>query len=75
VETGTMIIHLGMSGRLCVVRSIMPPGPHDRFDLYLTGGFCLRLTDPKMCYRQPRHLLLLRLPAVKHQHSWLLLWP
>ena len=47
VETGTMIIHLGMSGRLCVVRSVIPPGPHDRFDLYLTGGLCLRLTDPR----------------------------
>lgn len=46
-ETGTMIIHLGMSGRLRVVRSAVPPGPHDRFDLLTTGGLCLRLTDPR----------------------------
>lgn len=46
-ETGTMIIHLGMSGHLRMVRSAMPPGPHDRFDLLMSGGLCLRLTDPR----------------------------
>lgn len=46
-ETGTMLIHLGMSGHLRVVPSDNPPGPHDRLDLRIAGGRCLRLTDPR----------------------------
>ena len=30
---GTLILHLGMSGRLWVVRDGAPPGKHDHFDL------------------------------------------
>jgi formamidopyrimidine-DNA glycosylase len=46
-ETGTMIIHLGMSGHLRVVRTTTPPAQHDRFELQMSGGLCLRLTDPR----------------------------
>ena len=46
-DTGTMIVHLGMSGRLRVIPAGVEPGPHDRFDLLTTGGHCLRFTDPR----------------------------
>ena len=43
---GTLIIHLGMTGRLCFVPHGQPPGRHDHFDLVLAGSV-LRLTDPR----------------------------
>ena len=49
VETdgGTLILHLGMSGRLQVVPADRPPGPHDHLDLIADDEVCLRLTDPR----------------------------
>ncbi len=44
---GTLILHLGMSGRLWVVDSATPPGPHDHFDLVLQNGTVIRLRDPR----------------------------
>ena len=44
--TGTLIIHLGMSGSLRVLPSETPPEKHDHFDLQL-GRQCLRLRDPR----------------------------
>ena len=44
---GTLILHLGMSGRLWVVTSDKPPGPHDHFDLVLENGTVVRLRDPR----------------------------
>lgn len=44
---GTLLLHLGMSGRLWVVTADTPPGPHDHFDLVVEGGAVIRLRDPR----------------------------
>lgn len=44
---GQMLVHLGMSGSLRVVDRALPPAKHDHVDWCLTGGKCLRLTDPR----------------------------
>ena len=45
--TGTLIVHLGMSGRLWVVRDDAAPTPHDHIDLVLDNGTVVRLRDPR----------------------------
>jgi formamidopyrimidine-DNA glycosylase len=45
--TGTLIIHLGMSGRLWLVDHNTPPDKHDHFDLVLANGKAVRLRDPR----------------------------
>lgn len=45
-DTGALIIHLGMSGSLRIVRTGAPAGPHDHIDLEFEGQ-ALRLTDPR----------------------------
>ncbi|MBI3041437.1 MAG: bifunctional DNA-formamidopyrimidine glycosylase/DNA-(apurinic or apyrimidinic site) lyase [Betaproteobacteria bacterium] len=45
--TGTLILHLGMSGRLWVVRDGAAPTRHDHFDLVLENGTVVRLRDPR----------------------------
>ena len=45
--TGTLILHLGMSGRLWVVTDGAAPAPHDHFDLVLDNGTVVRLRDPR----------------------------
>jgi formamidopyrimidine-DNA glycosylase len=44
---GTLILHLGMSGRLWVVRDGAAPAKHDHFDLVLDNGTIVRLRDPR----------------------------
>ncbi|MBI4206829.1 MAG: bifunctional DNA-formamidopyrimidine glycosylase/DNA-(apurinic or apyrimidinic site) lyase [Betaproteobacteria bacterium] len=44
---GTLILHLGMSGRLWIVDHGTPPEPHDHFDLVLDSGTVVRLRDPR----------------------------
>lgn len=44
---GTLILHLGMSGRLWIVRDGAAPTPHDHFDLVLDDGNVVRLRDPR----------------------------
>lgn len=44
---GTLILHLGMSGRLWVVRDGAPPAKHDHFDMVLDDGTIVRLRDPR----------------------------
>lgn len=44
---GTIIIHLGMSGRLCVVDSNQMPQKHDHLDFQLNNKKILRYTDPR----------------------------
>lgn len=44
---GTLIVHLGMSGRLWLVDQHLPPDRHDHFDLVLESGQSLRLRDPR----------------------------
>ncbi|HEY6131309.1 MAG TPA: bifunctional DNA-formamidopyrimidine glycosylase/DNA-(apurinic or apyrimidinic site) lyase [Halioglobus sp.] len=45
--TGTMLIHLGMSGSLRVVAPEASAGRHDHFDVLLEGNICLRYHDPR----------------------------
>lgn len=45
---GTLLVHLGMSGSLRVLRGAAPPPMrHDHIDLLLCGGDTLRFNDPR----------------------------
>ena len=46
-DSGTIIIHLGMSGSLRIVPAGTTEQKHDHVDLIFTDGQCLRLTDPR----------------------------
>jgi formamidopyrimidine-DNA glycosylase len=46
-ETGSAILHLGMSGMLRVLPAATPVQVHDHVDLALDSGRVLRLTDPR----------------------------
>jgi formamidopyrimidine-DNA glycosylase len=47
VDSGTAIVHLGMSGSLRMLPSGTPPRPHDHWDLVLDTGRVLRFHDPR----------------------------
>ncbi len=47
LDAGAVILHLGMSGSLRVVRADAQPRKYDHFDLVLANGYCLRLRDPR----------------------------
>lgn len=44
---GSLILHLGMSGYLRILRKPAPAGRHDHVDIGFSGGILLRLTDPR----------------------------
>ncbi|OCX90987.1 MAG: DNA-formamidopyrimidine glycosylase [Pseudomonas sp. CO183] len=46
-ESGTLIVHLGMSGSLRLVDAAQPVGKHDHVDILLESGQALRYTDPR----------------------------
>ena len=46
-DRGTLIVHLGMSGSLCVVSASTPAGKHDHLDVTLDDGRILRFNDPR----------------------------
>lgn len=48
-DSGTLIIHLGMSGRLCVldINAEDPPEKHAHVDIELDNGHLLRYIDPR----------------------------
>jgi len=46
-ETGSALLHLGMSGSLRVLAADVAPGAHDHFDWRLSSGRILRYTDPR----------------------------
>lgn len=46
-DGATLLLHLGMSGRLHVLPEAVPPARHDHFDLQLTSGALLRYHDPR----------------------------
>ena len=46
-DRGTLIVHLGMSGRLWLVDAATAPERHDHFDLLLDDGRAVRLRDPR----------------------------
>ena len=50
--SGTLLLHLGMSGRICLLDRNYPPEKHDHFDIEFNGidgkpGNVLRLRDPR----------------------------
>ncbi|MFI4919046.1 MAG: bifunctional DNA-formamidopyrimidine glycosylase/DNA-(apurinic or apyrimidinic site) lyase [Legionellales bacterium] len=47
VTTGTMIIHLGMSGSLRIVTRNTSPGRHDHVDVVFSDTHLIRYTDPR----------------------------
>jgi formamidopyrimidine-DNA glycosylase len=47
VDSGTAIIHLGMSGSLRVLDAPISYGKHDHVDLFLINGKVLRYNDPR----------------------------
>lgn len=47
LESGTLILHLGMSGSLRVLPADTPRLPHDHVDILLDSGKTLRLNDPR----------------------------
>ncbi|WP_026376529.1 bifunctional DNA-formamidopyrimidine glycosylase/DNA-(apurinic or apyrimidinic site) lyase [Aestuariibacter salexigens] len=53
---GSIILHLGMSGKLRVVDAAHPLQKHDHLDIVLDSGQCLRFNDPRRfgaCLWQP----------------------
>ncbi len=46
-DSGTLILHLGMSGSLRVLPEKTPAEKHDHFDLVLDNGTLMRLRDPR----------------------------
>src|SRR3972149_1039442 len=44
---GTLIVHLGMWGRLWLVDAATRPERHDHFDLVMASGAVVRLRDPR----------------------------
>jgi formamidopyrimidine-DNA glycosylase len=46
-DSGTAIIHLGMSGSLQIIKNNKCAGPHDHVDLQLNNKTILRFTDPR----------------------------
>ncbi len=47
LESGTLIVHLGMSGSLRVLPADTPLLAHDHYDLLLDSGRILRFNDPR----------------------------
>ena len=46
-DAGTLILHLGMSGSLRLVKAETPLKAHDHWDLRMEGGWVLRFHDPR----------------------------
>jgi formamidopyrimidine-DNA glycosylase len=46
-ENGTLLLHLGMSGRISLLDRNYPPEKHDHFDIAFNDGRVLRLRDPR----------------------------
>ena len=44
---GTLILHLGMSGRICLLAQDEAAAKHDHFDIHFVDGQVLRLRDPR----------------------------
>lgn len=47
LDTGILMIHLGMSGRLRLLPSNFPIEKHDHVDFILENNLCLRFNDPR----------------------------
>lgn len=68
-DSGTLLLHLGMSGRLCLLDDHYPAEKHDHFDIEFHSGQVVRLRDPRRfgavlwiekesAHDKPRHMLL-----------------
>lgn len=44
---GSVLLHLGMSGRLCLQDRYYPPEKHDHLDIAFVDGRVIRLRDPR----------------------------
>ena len=44
---GCLLVHLGMTGFLRLLRGTPPPGKHDHLDFVFDGGLLLRFHDPR----------------------------
>ena len=47
IMSGTLLLHLGMSGRISLLDRNYPPEKHDHFDIAFKDGRVLRLCDPR----------------------------
>jgi len=47
VKSGTLLLHLGMSGSIRLLDRNYPPEKHDHFDIEFNNGQVLRLRDPR----------------------------
>jgi len=47
LDTGALILHLGMSGSLRIVKPDTAHEKHDHVDIVFDNGRCLRLRDPR----------------------------
>lgn len=47
VTNGTLIMHLGMSGRLQIQNNTTPPTRHDHVDIFFGDAYLLRYNDPR----------------------------
>lgn len=63
LKSGTLLVHLGMSGNLRVVRPHTPRLAHDHFDIRLGSGNVVRFNDP----RRFGSLLYTRGDPLKHR--------
>lgn len=62
-ENGTLLMHLGMSGRLMLLPEFVAPAKHDHLDIAFSNGRILRLRDPRrfgavLWYTGEQHPLL-----------------
>jgi len=46
-DSGTLILHLGMSGSLRILETSSPAAKHDHVDICFVNGYTLRYTDPR----------------------------
>ena len=46
-ENGTLLLHLGMSGRISLLDRNYPPEKHDHFDIEFIDNQVLRMRDPR----------------------------
>ncbi len=44
---GCLLLHLGMSGSLRILKEPQAPNKHDHVDIRFNSGVCLRFTDPR----------------------------
>jgi formamidopyrimidine-DNA glycosylase len=66
LQSGHLLIHLGMSGSLRILSGWQAPAKHDHIDIELDSGACLRFHDPRRfgsmlwTTRSPEHHRLLK---------------